>query len=116
MYGPSWSFEFKRGERYKLPTGYGFSENIFNGEFQHGEHEYIGTIKQKRRCETYLVFKHEDKYVFCDPKASIMGHRIDLCMNPRYFGTLVDIVREIGICEWDIFVSGDEKDSLPILP
>lgn len=117
MYGPSWSFQFKRGERYKLPTGYGFSAgNVLGGDYQYGEYEYVGPIEQKSRYEKYLVFREGESYVFCDPSASIMGDRLDISLNPRHFGALEKIIVEIGLCEWDTFVNDTDKKDYPALP
>lgn len=113
MYGPTWEFPFKRGERYKLPTGYGFSGDIFNGGYHYGEYEYVGPIKQEAHLDKYLVFREGDKYVFCAPSTYLLGDILQINMNPRHFGPLKEIVTKIGCCEWDLSCTEQKPEDMP---
>ena len=115
MYGPFKTFVFEKGKTYDLPVGYHFSGDIFHGSYKYAPYEYVGPIEQISNYNRYLVFQKDEEYVFCAPAISIIGDKLEINMNPRYFGPLKEITEKIGTCKWDLFCTEHEEKDMPSL-
>jgi hypothetical protein len=111
MNGPSFECEYIVGQEYSVPNGYSGKDG-----FIYIKCKFMGVIQTKINFNDYLVFEKDDnKYIFCLPKIKVLGHKIQISLNPVYYGSLKDIQGQFSAMEWETFCSETKVEDYPNL-